>query len=144
MVRQRVRPLRASQTERIIDLEKQERASINLCVIVTLVCLTGFLIQFIGLRAMHWSASVGQLVAVMVMTIIREVVNYRRKDKRRPIRIMESLGGTAHIPLKSLLLGQIRSRIRLLAKKLKAVRRKSLWKTRHRQQNPQGSSYPLR
>ncbi|KAH7236545.1 hypothetical protein BKA59DRAFT_549235 [Fusarium tricinctum] len=70
-VRQRVRPLRVSQTEKLIDLEKQESASINLCVIAALVCLTGFLIQFIGLRAMHWSASVGQLVAVIIMTIIR-------------------------------------------------------------------------
>ncbi|KAI6774838.1 hypothetical protein HG530_001596 [Fusarium avenaceum] len=70
-VRHRVRRLRVSQTEKTIHPEKQEKASINLCVIATLVCLMGFLVQFIGLRAMHWSASVGQLVAVIIMTIIR-------------------------------------------------------------------------
>ncbi|KAH6956200.1 hypothetical protein DER45DRAFT_566303 [Fusarium avenaceum] len=70
-VRQRVRRLRVSQKEKTIHAEKQESPSINLCVIATLVCLMGFFVQFIGLRAMHWSASVGQLVAVIIMTIVR-------------------------------------------------------------------------
>ncbi|KIL86203.1 hypothetical protein FAVG1_10600 [Fusarium avenaceum] len=70
-VRQRIKQSRVSQTEKNIHAEKQESVSINLCVIATLVCLMGFFIQFIGLRAMHWSASVGQLVVVIIMTILR-------------------------------------------------------------------------
>ncbi|CAJ0544320.1 Ff.00g035580.m01.CDS01 [Fusarium sp. VM40] len=70
-VRQRARQLKASQTEKTICPEEQESPSINLCVIATLVCLMGFFVQFIGLREMHWSASVGQLVVVIIMTIIR-------------------------------------------------------------------------
>ncbi|KAF7539654.1 hypothetical protein G7054_g1965 [Neopestalotiopsis clavispora] len=35
------------------------------------VSLIGFAIQFIGLRGMHWSASIAQLVAVAVMTGLR-------------------------------------------------------------------------
>ncbi|KAF5653881.1 ankyrin repeat [Fusarium sp. NRRL 25303] len=46
----------------------------TLTVFATLVCLAGFIIQFIGLRAMHWSAAVGQLIAVMIMTILRAIV----------------------------------------------------------------------
>ncbi|RKL50679.1 hypothetical protein BFJ72_g132 [Fusarium proliferatum] len=46
----------------------------TLTVFATLVCLAGFIIQFIGLRAMHWSAAVGQLIAVIIMTILRAIV----------------------------------------------------------------------
>ncbi|KLO82648.1 Uncharacterized protein LW93_9852 [Fusarium fujikuroi] len=46
----------------------------TLTVFATLVCLAGFRIQFIGLRAMHWSAAVGQLIAVIIMTILRAIV----------------------------------------------------------------------
>ncbi|KAG5759399.1 hypothetical protein H9Q72_012477 [Fusarium xylarioides] len=48
--------------------------ALNLTVVATGVCLAGFIIQFIGLRAMHWSASVGQLIAVIIMTILRASV----------------------------------------------------------------------
>ncbi|KAF5712779.1 ankyrin repeat [Fusarium mundagurra] len=48
--------------------------ALNLTVIATGVCLAGFIIQFIGLRAMHWSASVGQLIAIIIMTILRAFV----------------------------------------------------------------------
>ncbi|KAI6755630.1 hypothetical protein HG531_004736 [Fusarium graminearum] len=48
--------------------------STNLSVAATVICLAGFFIQFVGLRAMHWSASVGQLIAVIIMTMIRALV----------------------------------------------------------------------
>ncbi|KAF5541711.1 ankyrin repeat [Fusarium napiforme] len=48
--------------------------ALNLTVVATGICLAGFIIQFIGLRAMHWSASVGQLIAVIIMTILRAFV----------------------------------------------------------------------
>ncbi|KLU85217.1 hypothetical protein MAPG_04247 [Magnaporthiopsis poae ATCC 64411] len=43
-------------------------------VLSTVVTLCGFLVQFIGLRGMHWSASVAQLGAVLVMTGLRSWV----------------------------------------------------------------------
>lgn len=39
----------------------------------TIICLSGFVIQFVGLRSMHWSASIAQLVAVFTMTVLRTV-----------------------------------------------------------------------
>lgn len=39
----------------------------------TIICLSGFVIQFVGLRSMHWSASIAQLVAVFAMTVLRTV-----------------------------------------------------------------------
>ncbi|SPN96794.1 uncharacterized protein DNG_00314 [Cephalotrichum gorgonifer] len=52
-------------------------------VLGTLVGLGGFIIQFIGLRAMHWSASVAQLGAVIVMTTFRAWV---RRGLAKPPR----------------------------------------------------------
>lgn len=37
----------------------------------TIICLSGFIVQFVGLRSMHWSASVTQLAAVLTMAILR-------------------------------------------------------------------------
>ncbi|KAJ2895143.1 hypothetical protein MKZ38_006860 [Zalerion maritima] len=37
----------------------------------TLIGLCGFFVQFVGLRGMHWSASVAQLGAILVMTCLR-------------------------------------------------------------------------
>ncbi|UPK92345.1 hypothetical protein LCI18_003280 [Fusarium solani-melongenae] len=39
--------------------------------IATFLAVSGFVLQFVGLRGMHWSASVGQLIATFIMTIIR-------------------------------------------------------------------------
>ncbi|KAF5236308.1 hypothetical protein FAUST_6656 [Fusarium austroamericanum] len=67
--------------------EQQEpRWPINLSVVATAICLTGFFIQFIGLRAMHWSASVSQLVAIILMTIVRALV---RRGFTAPINDIE-------------------------------------------------------
>ncbi|KAI5776322.1 hypothetical protein EDC01DRAFT_625499, partial [Geopyxis carbonaria] len=48
----------------------------------TLVGVCGFIIQFIGLRGAHWSASIAQLVATFLMTILRAIV--RRGVISRP------------------------------------------------------------
>ncbi|KAF9780379.1 hypothetical protein IL306_000315 [Fusarium sp. DS 682] len=40
----------------------------------TLISLLGFFIQFIGLRGMHWLASIAQLGAVIIMTILRALI----------------------------------------------------------------------
>ena len=46
------------------------------------VSICGFIVQFTGLRSMHWSASVIQLGATLIMTIVRAVV--RRGLVERP------------------------------------------------------------
>lgn len=51
-------------------------------VIGTIVSLCGFVVQFIGLRGMDWSASVAQLGAVLVMTSLRAWV--RRGLAKQP------------------------------------------------------------
>ncbi|KAH6847821.1 hypothetical protein B0I37DRAFT_152071 [Chaetomium sp. MPI-CAGE-AT-0009] len=53
--------------------DKQSQAAVLVLktVIGTTVSLCGFVVQFIGLRGMHWSASVAQLGAVLVMTGFR-------------------------------------------------------------------------
>jgi hypothetical protein len=43
-------------------------------VVGVFIGIAGFLIQFIGLRGMHWSASIAQLIAVLMMTILRSTV----------------------------------------------------------------------
>lgn len=41
------------------------------------ISVGGFCIQFMGLRSLHWSASVGQLVATFIMTAVR---TFERRD----------------------------------------------------------------
>ena len=52
-------------------------------VLGTMVSLCGFIVQFIGLRGMHWSASVAQLGAVVMMTSVRAWV---RRGLAKPPR----------------------------------------------------------
>ncbi|KAF5013070.1 hypothetical protein FDECE_897 [Fusarium decemcellulare] len=53
-------------TSRRIDANKQTKT-----VIATTICLGGFIVQFVGLRGMHWSAPVVQLGATIAMTVVR-------------------------------------------------------------------------
>nr|CEG03933.1 unnamed protein product [Fusarium acuminatum CS5907] len=46
-----------------------------------LFSLCGFIVQFVGLRGLHWSISVFQLGAVLIMTLVRV---YIRRDFARP------------------------------------------------------------
>lgn len=48
----------------------------------SMVSLCGFIVQFIGLRGMHWSASVAQLGATIAMTILRGCI--RRNLAKSP------------------------------------------------------------
>ncbi|KAF5012831.1 hypothetical protein FDECE_1120 [Fusarium decemcellulare] len=54
--------------------QDRTRVLIFQTVLGTMISLCGFVVQFIGLRGMHWSASVTQLGAVVVMTCIRALV----------------------------------------------------------------------
>ncbi|KAF4857780.1 Ankyrin repeat, PH and SEC7 domain containing protein secG [Colletotrichum siamense] len=40
-------------------------------VLGTMTCLTGFILQFVGLRGLHWSASIAQLGAVFLMVCLK-------------------------------------------------------------------------
>lgn len=51
-------------------------------VIGTALSLGGFVAQFIGLRGMHWSASIAQLIAAAIMIVLRAVV--RRNLSKLP------------------------------------------------------------
>lgn len=53
---------------------REEGSAINLSVFGTGISLAGFFVQFIGLRAMHWSASVAQLTAILIMTAVRAFI----------------------------------------------------------------------
>ncbi|KAK7420760.1 hypothetical protein QQX98_002564 [Neonectria punicea] len=45
------------------------------------ISVSGIIIQFFGLRRMHWSASVAQLVAVLLMTMLRLLIRRRFTDR---------------------------------------------------------------
>ncbi|CAZ85708.1 unnamed protein product [Tuber melanosporum] len=54
----------------------------TLSIVGSFVCIAGFVTQFVGLRALHWSASVAQLVVTLAMTAARTWI--RRKMSERP------------------------------------------------------------
>ncbi|PQE31134.1 ankyrin repeat protein [Rutstroemia sp. NJR-2017a WRK4] len=54
-----------------------------LCLIGTLISVAGFILQFVGFRAIGWECSIAQLVALMIMTVVRAVV--RRGMLDRPV-----------------------------------------------------------
>lgn len=49
----------------------------------TVISVVGFIVQFVGLRGVHWSISIFQLGAVLVMTLVR--VYIRRVHARPPL-----------------------------------------------------------
>lgn len=53
----------------------------------TLTSIFGFIIQFIGLRSMHWSASIAQLAATVIMILIRALVRLRIANRAPTQRI---------------------------------------------------------
>lgn len=59
-------------------------------IIGTAVALLGFIIQFIGLRGMHWSASIAQLIALAIMTALRAWVRRGFTDELCSKRLSQS------------------------------------------------------
>lgn len=49
----------------------------------TLISVAGFIVQFVGLRALHWSATIMQLGATLIMTAVRAWI--RRGLSKEPI-----------------------------------------------------------
>ncbi|KAG0643606.1 hypothetical protein HOY80DRAFT_899530 [Tuber brumale] len=54
----------------------------NLAIAGSFVSISGFVIQFVGIRALHWSASITQLVVTLAMTAVRTWI--RRNISARP------------------------------------------------------------
>ncbi|KAM0365745.1 hypothetical protein ACHAPK_009266 [Fusarium culmorum] len=73
---------RAYTSERTIDNDGSQKAEVQdngwwlkfMSTTGTAISLIGFFVQFIGLRGMHWLATITQLGAIIVMTILRAVV----------------------------------------------------------------------
>ncbi|KAK3346333.1 hypothetical protein B0T25DRAFT_461123, partial [Lasiosphaeria hispida] len=65
--------------------ESITQESITVAGVLASIC--GFIIQFTGLRGMHWSASVAQLAAIIIMTILRAWVrrNLAKNPKAFPL-----------------------------------------------------------
>ncbi|KAJ3534758.1 hypothetical protein NM208_g7414 [Fusarium decemcellulare] len=66
-----------SQDERDKPPDKNQRLSMVLetkALIGVIISLCGFIVQFVGLRAMHWSVSVAQLGAILTMAALRALV----------------------------------------------------------------------
>jgi ankyrin repeat protein len=70
------KPSESDQTTAAFGLE-------FLTIIGAVTSLMGFAFQFIGLREMNWSASISQLVAIALMTILRALV--RRNHDTKPM-----------------------------------------------------------
>ncbi|KAF5868333.1 putative ankyrin repeat protein [Botrytis fragariae] len=58
----------------------------TLCVLGTFTGITGFVLQFEGFRGISWACSIAQLVAIMIMTVVRAII--RRGMLDRPIAQM--------------------------------------------------------
>jgi len=71
---------RSDGLQRLFDLLTSEAVK---TIIGTIVGICGFVVQFIGLHGMHWSASIAQLGAIVVMTVLRALVH--RNLAERPI-----------------------------------------------------------
>ncbi|KAK4122032.1 hypothetical protein N657DRAFT_682498 [Parathielavia appendiculata] len=64
--------------ERLLETEFEEVKAVA----GTIISICGFIVQFVGLRGMHWSVSIAQLGATVVMTILRAWV--RRNLAKNP------------------------------------------------------------
>ncbi|RYP73985.1 hypothetical protein DL771_003296 [Monosporascus sp. 5C6A] len=68
---------------RLLEFEVEEVMAVT----GTMLGICGFIVQFIGLRGMHWSASVAQLGATIVMTVLRASIrrNLAKNPKSHPL-----------------------------------------------------------
>ena len=74
---------RFSKHPRKRSLETKSNVQKLKVVVAVALCLTGFVCQFVGLRALHWSATVIQLVVTLLMTCIRAWI--RRGISNKPL-----------------------------------------------------------
>ncbi|KAF8426996.1 hypothetical protein EV426DRAFT_686533 [Tirmania nivea] len=64
----------------------------KLTMVATALSIGAFILQFVGLRAMHYSASIVQLVATVIMTVLRVVI--RRHISQPPKKLSASFNET--------------------------------------------------
>ncbi|KAH6716219.1 hypothetical protein BKA61DRAFT_340190 [Leptodontidium sp. MPI-SDFR-AT-0119] len=71
----------------LLSILRAEDAQEVVAVTGTIVSICGFIVQFIGLRGMHWSASIAQLGAIAIMTTLRTWVrrNLAALPKSQPL-----------------------------------------------------------
>jgi hypothetical protein len=56
----------------------------------TVVSISGFILQFIGLRGSHWAVSIARLAATMLMTAVRALI--RRRLSKQPLTVRLAKG----------------------------------------------------
>ncbi|KAF7554153.1 hypothetical protein G7Z17_g3123 [Cylindrodendrum hubeiense] len=61
----------SSDVPKIVTRELKEVLELSVQVDFKQWCLCGFIVQFVGLRGMHFSASIAQLIAVVLMSCLR-------------------------------------------------------------------------
>ncbi|CAJ0552315.1 Ff.00g062940.m01.CDS01 [Fusarium sp. VM40] len=76
-------------TDSVYDKKLVDQFGIKV-VIGTAISLCGFIVQFIGLRGMHWSASIAQLLAVLIMMALRALV---RRGLAKPPQCIKLTSG---------------------------------------------------
>ncbi|KAL2068429.1 hypothetical protein VTL71DRAFT_16527 [Oculimacula yallundae] len=59
-----------------------------LCIIGTFASITGFILQFEGFRGISWACSIAQLVAIIIMTVLRAAVRRGMLDSPATERII--------------------------------------------------------
>ncbi|RPA83161.1 hypothetical protein BJ508DRAFT_207380, partial [Ascobolus immersus RN42] len=64
-------------------------AHLLVTVIGTLLSFSGFVLQFVGLRAMHWSASLFQLGATVLMILVRVLIRWNLTTEPASVRLMK-------------------------------------------------------
>ncbi|KAI5811969.1 hypothetical protein BZA77DRAFT_347353 [Pyronema omphalodes] len=65
--------------------EPPKLVKFSLVTVGTFLSISGFILQFVGLRNTHWAASVAQLVATMLMTSVRAFI--RRRLSKKPLTV---------------------------------------------------------
>ncbi|KAG0636075.1 hypothetical protein HOY80DRAFT_1090207 [Tuber brumale] len=76
-------PKTSTRAKRVLD---KILSLSTLAIAGSFVGIAGFVIQFVGIRALHWSAPIAQLVVTLTMTTMRTWI--RRKMSKRPQAMM--------------------------------------------------------
>ncbi|KAF3312265.1 hypothetical protein TWF173_007419 [Orbilia oligospora] len=83
----------------IISTRSQKRSNRPILLGVALTCsLVGFVLQFVGLRALHSSVIFAQLGATLLMSVIRAILRMKRSDDGSNTIFSKSSGGERDQP----------------------------------------------
>ncbi|KAG0636074.1 hypothetical protein HOY80DRAFT_1090205 [Tuber brumale] len=70
-------PQSTRRAKRVLDITLSLS---NLAIAGSFVSISGFVIQFVGIRSLHWSASIAQLVVTLAMTAVRTWIRRKMSD----------------------------------------------------------------